>query len=38
MLAQKSDVAEELDRLSTHLLEVRRVLKSVVPPAGAWIF
>lgn len=28
MLAQKSDVAEELDRLSTHILEVRRVLKS----------
>lgn len=28
MLAQKSDVAEELDRLSTHVTEVRRVLKS----------
>jgi uncharacterized protein (TIGR00255 family) len=28
MLAQKSDVAEELDRLSTHIIEVRRVLKS----------
>ena len=28
MLAQKSDVAEELDRLSTHVGEVRRVLKS----------
>lgn len=28
MLAQKSDVAEELDRLSTHVSEVRRVLKS----------
>ena len=28
LLAQKSDVAEELDRLSTHILEVRRVLKS----------
>ncbi|KFX71063.1 hypothetical protein TMS3_0103700 [Pseudomonas taeanensis MS-3] len=26
MLAQKSDVAEELDRLSTHVSEVRRVL------------
>lgn len=28
MLAQKSDVAEELDRLATHVNEVRRVLKS----------
>jgi uncharacterized protein (TIGR00255 family) len=28
LLAQKSDVAEELDRLSTHVGEVRRVLKS----------
>ena len=28
MLAQKSDVAEELDRLSTHVGEVRRVLKA----------
>ncbi len=28
LLAQKSDVAEELDRLSTHIIEVRRVLKS----------
>ena len=28
LLAQKSDVAEELDRLSTHMTEVRRVLKS----------
>ncbi len=28
MLAQKSDVAEELDRLSTHVTEVRRVLTS----------
>ncbi|SFI07555.1 TIGR00255 family protein [Pseudomonas guineae] len=28
MLAQKSDVAEELDRLVTHVSEVRRVLKS----------
>jgi uncharacterized protein (TIGR00255 family) len=28
MLAQKSDVAEELDRLTTHVSEVRRVLKS----------
>ena len=28
LLAQKSDVAEELDRLSTHVNEVRRVLKS----------
>ena len=28
MLAQKSDVAEELDRLNTHVGEVRRVLKS----------
>jgi uncharacterized protein (TIGR00255 family) len=28
LLAQKSDVAEELDRLSTHITEVRRVLKS----------
>ena len=28
MLAQKSDVAEELDRLSTHVREVRRVLKA----------
>jgi uncharacterized protein (TIGR00255 family) len=27
LLAQKSDVAEELDRLSTHVGEVRRVLK-----------
>ncbi|WP_277373240.1 YicC/YloC family endoribonuclease [Pseudomonas sp. AA-38] len=27
LLAQKSDVAEELDRLSTHVSEVRRVLK-----------
>lgn len=28
ILAQKSDVAEELDRLTTHVSEVRRVLKS----------
>ena len=28
MLAQKSDVAEELDRLNTHVGEVRRVLKA----------
>jgi len=28
MLAQKSDVAEELDRLGTHVTEVRRVLKA----------
>ncbi|WP_068825226.1 YicC/YloC family endoribonuclease [Pseudomonas sp. BMS12] len=28
MLAQKSDVAEELDRLTTHVSEVRRVLKA----------
>ena len=28
VLAQKSDVAEELDRLSTHVSEVRRVLKA----------
>lgn len=28
MLAQKSDVAEELDRLTTHVTEVRRVLKA----------
>lgn len=28
ILAQKSDVAEELDRLSTHVTEVRRVLKA----------
>lgn len=28
LLAQKSDVAEELDRLATHVIEVRRVLKS----------
>ncbi|WP_263261931.1 YicC/YloC family endoribonuclease [Pseudomonas sp. RIT-PI-S] len=28
MLAQKSDVAEELDRLTTHVREVRRVLAS----------
>jgi uncharacterized protein (TIGR00255 family) len=28
MLAQKSDVAEELDRLSTHVGEVRRVLNA----------
>ncbi|QLF93787.1 YicC family protein [Pseudomonas sp. ABC1] len=28
LLAQKSDVAEELDRLNTHVREVRRVLKS----------
>nr|WP_298171635.1 YicC/YloC family endoribonuclease [uncultured Pseudomonas sp.] len=28
LLAQKSDVAEELDRLVTHVAEVRRVLKS----------
>ena len=28
LLAQKSDVAEELDRLSTHIGEVRRVLKA----------
>ena len=27
LLAQKSDVAEELDRLNTHVAEVRRVLK-----------
>jgi len=27
LLAQKSDVAEELDRLDTHVAEVRRVLK-----------
>lgn len=28
LLAQKSDVAEELDRLETHIAEVRRVLKA----------
>jgi uncharacterized protein (TIGR00255 family) len=28
LLAQKSDVAEELDRLATHISEVRRVLRS----------
>ncbi len=28
LLAQKSDVAEELDRLGTHVSEVRRVLKA----------
>lgn len=28
LLAQKSDVAEELDRLATHVSEVRRVLQS----------
>ena len=28
ILAQKSDVAEELDRLNTHVSEVRRVLKA----------
>jgi len=28
LLAQKSDVAEELDRLSTHISEVHRVLKT----------
>lgn len=28
LLAQKSDVAEELDRLDTHITEVRRVLKA----------
>ncbi|MES2819163.1 MAG: YicC/YloC family endoribonuclease [Pseudomonadota bacterium] len=28
LLAQKSDVAEELDRLNTHVIEVRRVLKA----------
>ncbi len=28
LLAQKSDVAEELDRLTTHVTEVRRVLKA----------
>jgi uncharacterized protein (TIGR00255 family) len=28
LLAQKSDVAEELDRLATHVREVRRVLAS----------
>lgn len=28
LLAQKSDVAEELDRLTTHVAEVRRVLKA----------
>ncbi|MCL7463086.1 YicC/YloC family endoribonuclease [Pseudomonas sp. NW5] len=28
LLAQKSDVAEELDRLATHVREVRRVLKA----------
>lgn len=28
LLAQKSDVAEELDRLATHVTEVRRVLKA----------
>uniref|UniRef100_UPI00106DB016 endoribonuclease YicC domain-containing protein n=1 Tax=Pseudomonas aeruginosa TaxID=287 RepID=UPI00106DB016 len=28
LLAQKSDVAEELDRLATHVGEVRRVLKA----------
>jgi uncharacterized protein (TIGR00255 family) len=28
LLAQKSDVAEELDRLSTHVSEVRRVLET----------
>ena len=31
LLAQKSDVAEELDRLSTHIKEVRNVLKRKEP-------
>jgi uncharacterized protein (TIGR00255 family) len=31
LLANKSDVDEELDRLSTHLSEVRRVLKTNEP-------
>ncbi len=30
-LAQRSDVAEELDRLDTHLIEIRRVLDSEEP-------
>lgn len=35
LLAQKSDVAEELDRLATHVGEVRRVLAPAAPPVGA---
>ncbi|MFK7160270.1 YicC/YloC family endoribonuclease [Marinospirillum sp. MEB164] len=31
LLAQKQDIAEELDRLKTHLVEVRRALKSQQP-------
>ncbi|MCO4758613.1 MAG: YicC family protein [Oceanospirillaceae bacterium] len=31
MLAQKADVDEEMDRLNTHVLEVRRVLKQKGP-------
>ena len=31
MLAQKSDVDEELDRLNTHIVEVRRILKQKGP-------
>ncbi len=31
LLAQKIDVAEELDRLGTHLIEVRRVLEAKEP-------
>lgn len=34
LLAQKSDVAEELDRLATHVGEVRRVLKAGGAPPG----
>ena len=35
---QKADVAEELDRLDSHLIEVRRVLEGKAPRGGGLIF
>ena len=31
MLLQKQDISEELDRLKTHVLEARRILKNEAP-------
>jgi uncharacterized protein (TIGR00255 family) len=36
LFAQRVDVAEELSRLSTHLDEVERILKTGGAPASAW--
>ncbi len=38
IFAQKIDVAEELERVETHITEVRRVLEQATRWGGAWIF